>query len=185
MNRATNGNLAGAAALAVLLLSGSGFAQQLSPAAMSKVQAKANQLQAWSADPAIVSAVKAHNAAPPAEYKDMTQQKWTSLSVLDPLVRAFTKNALGQYLKGLRDAQISECFVSGADGTKVAFLAKTTNWSHRDKDKHKVPMAGRVYIGPAELDESTGLQQVQIGLPVLDGGKPIGSIVVGVAVSKL
>ena len=67
----------------------------------------------------------------------------------------------------------------------MAFLSKTTSWSHADKDKHKVPMSGKTFIGPVALDESTGVQMIQIGLPVLDGGRPIGSIVLGLAVSKL
>jgi|ERR1700690_3674553 len=175
----------GRATLAFGLLVAVGSAQTLPPEAQAKVQAKAKQLSSWSTDPVIVEAVKAHNANPPAEYRDMTQAKWTSLSVLDPSVRAFSKNALGQHLKAKQDPQITECFVSGADGTKVAFLAKTTFWSHKDKDKHKVPMTGKVYIGPAQLDDSTGLLEVQVGLPVLDGAKPIGSIVIGLGVSKL
>jgi hypothetical protein len=115
----------------------------------------------------------------------MTNDQWARLTILDPYVRTFTRNPLGAYLKSRKDDQIAECFVSGADGTKVAFLSKTTYWSHADKDKHRVPMTGKTYIGPVALDESTGQQLVQIGLPVLDGGKPIGSIVVGLAVSKL
>jgi hypothetical protein len=35
------------------------------------------------------------------------------------------------------------------------------------------------------VDESTGQQQVQVGLPVLDGGKPVGSVVFGLSVSRL
>ncbi len=178
-------NPIGRTTIAFWFLAVAGFAQSLAPEIQAKVEAKAKQLKSWSTDPMIVEAVKAHNANPPAEYRDMTQEKWKSLSILDPSVRAFTKNSLGQYLKSRQDAQITECFVSGADGTKVAFLAKTTNWSHKDKDKHKAPMTGKVYIGPSQLDESTGLQEVQIGLPVLDGGKPIGSIVIGLGVSKL
>jgi len=46
-------------------------------------------------------------------------------------------------------------------------------------------MSGKTWTGKPELDESTGVQQVQIGLPVLDNGKPIGSIVVGLNLSKL
>lgn len=178
-------NSIGRAAVAFGLLVAAGFGQSLAPEVQAKVQAKAKQLSSWSTDPAIVEAVKAHNASLPAEYRGMTQEKWKSLSVLDPAVRALSKGPLGQHLKAKQDAQVTECFVSGADGTKVAFLAKTSFWSHKDKDKHKVPMAGKVYIGPAQLDDSTGLLEVQIGLPVLDGGKPIGSIVIGLGVSKL
>jgi len=174
-----------AAAVAVLVFAGTGLGQAPTPEVKAQVDSKIKQLQSWSTDPAIVAAVKAHNSGMPAEDKAMTNEKWSTLTVLDPYVRSFTKNPLGVYLKTKKDDQISECFVSGADGTKVAFLSKTTSWSHADKDKHKVPMTGKTYLGPMAMDESTGLQQVQVGLPVLDNGKPIGSIVVGLTVSKL
>jgi len=176
--------LAWASVLAAAFLAAMGFGQSLSPG-KEKVAAKARQLQSWSTDPVIVSAVKAFNANPPAEARGMTNEKWKQLTLLDPLVRSFTKGVLGQYLKSKQDDQMSECFVSGADGAKVAFLSKPTNWSHADKDKHRVPMTGKTWIGPAEQDESTGQVQVQVGLPVLDGARPIGSIVVGLKVSKL
>src|ERR1017187_8794537 len=172
-------------ALATLFLAWSGFGQSLSPEVKTILDGKIKQLQTWTSDPAIVAAVKAHNSSMSTEDKAMTNEKWSKLTVLDPYVRSFSKNPLGVYLKTKKDDQISECFVSGADGTKVAFLGKTTNWSHADKDKHRVPMSGKTYVGPIALDESTGLQQIQVGLPVLDNGKPIGSVVVGLNVSKL
>lgn len=159
--------------------------QGMTPDIRAKVEAKAKQLHSWSTDPQIVSAVKANNTNPPAANKAMTNEQWKNLTILDPFVRSFSKNALATHLKEKKDAQIAECFVSSADGTKVAFLAKTSAWSHRDKDKHRVPMTGNTWIGPLELDESTGLQEVQIGLPVLDGATPIGSIVIGLNVSAL
>ena len=107
------------------------------------------------------------------------------LSMLSPEVKAFSKNDLAAYLRTLKDDSVSEIFVSGADGTKVAFLSKTSNWSHKGKPKHDVPMSGKTWTGKPELDESTGVQQVQVGLPVLDGGKAVGSIVVGLNLSKL
>jgi hypothetical protein len=171
--------------LVAVLLAVTGFSQSPPPEIKASLDIKIKQLQSWSTDPAIVAAVKAHNGGMSAEDKAMTNEKWSKLTVLDPYVRSFTKNPLGLYLKTKKDDQISECFVSGADGTKVAFLGKTSNWSHADKEKHKVPMTGKTYVGPVAMDESTGLQQIQVGLPVLDGGKPIGSIVVGLTISKL
>ena len=88
---------------------------------------KIKQLQSLSTDAVIVAAVKAHNSNLPAEDKAMTNEKWSKLTVLDPYVRSFSKNPLGVYLKTKKDDEISECFVSGADGTKVAFLSKTTS----------------------------------------------------------
>jgi hypothetical protein len=76
-------------------------------------------------------------------------------------------------------------FVSGAGGGKVAFLAKPSSFSHKGKEKHDVPMAGRLWQGDPEVDESTGQLQVQVGVPVLDGARPVGSIVIGLKVAQL
>jgi hypothetical protein len=105
--------------------------------------------------------------------------------VLDPLVRAFSKNPVGLFLKTKKNDLVSEAFVSDAAGLKVGFIAKTTGWCHAGKPKHDVPMTGKTWQGPVEVDESTGQQQVQVAVPVLDGGKPIGSLVVGLGLAKL
>jgi len=151
----------------------------------AKAEAKAKQLSWMSTDPQVVTAVKAHNANPSAESKAMTQEKWKALPVLDPFVRGLSKNALAEHLKSKRDESWSELFVSGSDGTKVALFNKTSSWSHKGKEKHDVPLQGKTWIGEPEVDASAGVEQIQIGLPVLDGGKAIGSIVVGLSVSKL
>jgi hypothetical protein len=173
------------AAGAALFLAAWCHGQALSPEVKAKVEAKAREFQAWGTDPRVVAAVKARNSSPSAEEAAMTNDKWKSLTLLDPFVRSFTKNPVGVYLKEKKDPAVTEAFVSGADGTKVGFLSKTTSWSHKGKEKHEVPMTGKTWIGPLEVDESTGQQQVQVGLPVLEGGKPIGSIVVGLGISKL
>jgi hypothetical protein len=168
-----------------LVVSVVAHSEELTVAQKAKVEAKVKQLSSWSADKKIVDVVRNFNANPPAETKGMTQEKWTNLNMLSPEVKAFSKNDLANHLRTIKDDTVSEVFVSGADGTKVAFLSKTTSWSHKGKPKHDVPMSGKTWIGKPELDESTGLQQVQVGLPVLDNGKPIGSIVVGLNLSKL
>ncbi|MEW6219782.1 MAG: hypothetical protein AB1634_09660 [Thermodesulfobacteriota bacterium] len=160
-------------------------AEGLTPDQQAKLAAKVQAFQAWSTDPAVVAAVKAYNANPPAEARTMTNEAWKALTVLDPFVRGLAKNELATHLKSTKDDTVSEIFVSGADGGKVAFLAKTTSWSHKGKAKHDEPMAGKTWQGPAEVDESTGQLQVQIGLPVLDGATPIGSIVIGLSIAKL
>ena len=142
-------------------------------------------IQSWASDPVLVKAVQTHNSGVAADYSAMTQDKWKSLTVLDPFVRGFTRNEAAAILKSRKTEVISEAFVSGADGLKVAFLAKTTNWSHKGKPKHDVPMTGRTWQGPVEVDESTGLEQIQVAVPVLDGDKPIGSLVVGLSLANL
>jgi hypothetical protein len=100
-------------------------------------------------------------------------------------VRGFTKNPVGQFLKSKKSEVVTEAFVSDAAGLKVGFIAKTSGWSHKGKPKHDVPMTGKHWQGPVEVDESSGQQQLQVSVPVVDGGKPIGSLVVGLSATKL
>jgi hypothetical protein len=160
-------------------------AESLSPELQAKVDARIKDIQVWAANPAIVDAVKARNTTPLPEHAAMNQDKWKALTILDPFVRSFSRNPAGEFLKSKKDETVSEAFASSADGTKVAFLAKTSSWSHQGKAKHDDPMAGKSWQGAIEVDESTGLQQVQVAVPILDGDKPIGSLVVGLSLSKL
>lgn len=158
-------------------------AQDLSAAQKALVDKNIENVKKWAADPEIVKAVKDANAA--GSPKDMTQDKWSKAPVLDPTVRNYTKNKAAETLKKLKADYVSEMFVNAADGFKVAFLAKTSNWSHKGKPKHDDPMGGKVWIGKIEVDESTGTQQVQVAVPVFEGEKAIGSLTVGFALAKL
>jgi hypothetical protein len=172
----------------VLLICVIAGSAQAPPEIKAKLDAKIKQLAAFSTDPEIVKAVKAHNSTPASsEAQAMTNEKWHTLSVLDPFVRATAKSSLSEYLKTKKtsDDTIAKVFVSGADGFKVGFDSKTEHWTHKGMPKHEVPMKGQTWIGTVKVDDSTGQQLIQVGLPVLDGAKPIGSIVFGLRVDKL
>jgi len=172
-------------AVLAILLSTAGFSQA-PPELKAKLDSKIKQLESLSTDPHVVSAVKSYNAATPApEAKEMTNDKWHGLTLFDPFVRSVGKNELSEYLKSKKDDVVAKVFVSGADGGKVGFDAKTEHWTHKGMPKHEVPMTGQVWIGTVKMDDSTGLQMIQVGFPVLDGGKPIGSIVCGLRTDKL
>jgi hypothetical protein len=175
------------ATMTVFIGAVAGFGQA-PPEIKTKLDAKIEQLKTLSTDAEIVKAVKAHNAATPsAEALAMTNDKWHSLSILDPFVRSVAKTPLSEYLKTKKktDETIAKIFVSGDEGTKAGFDAKTEHWTHKGLPKHEVPMTGENWIGTVKVDDSTGLQLIQVGLPVLDDGKPIGSVVVGLRVDKL
>lgn len=161
------------------------FAEDLTKEQAAALAKEIEVVKKIAADPKIVEAVKAANATALADYKDMSQDKWKDLPVLDPKVRYFSKNPAGEVLKAKKNEQITEMFVNAADGTKIAFLSKTSGWSHKGKAKHDDPMAGKQWQGTVEMDESTGLKSVQVGVPVLDGGKAIGSLVSGFSITKL
>lgn len=160
-------------------------AETLEPERQAKVDARIVEIKTWAADPVVVAAVAAQNAQLPADHAAMTQEKWKTLTVLDPFVRSLTRNEAAGVLKARRAEWVAEAFLNDASGRKVAFLGKTSSWSHGTSAKHTKPVAGDVWQGAVELDESTGLQQVQVAVPVLHEGKPAGSLVVGIALSKL
>lgn len=157
-------------------------AEALAPELQPKLDAKVAALKAWSTEPTIVNAVKAHNAKPTATF---TNDSWKALTILDPAVRAFQTNAAAKWIKDHKEDAVTEAFVSGADGAKVAFLSKPSGWTHAGKPKHDKPMSGKTWQGEVEVDASSGARQIQVSVPVLDGGKAIGSIVVGFSVAKL
>ncbi len=159
---------------------------QAPPELQAKLNSEIKHLESISNNSQVVSAVRAYNSTPASpEAKAMTNEKWHSLSLFDPFVRAIAKNSLSGYLKSQKDDVVSKIFVSGADGGKVGFDAKTEHWTHEGMPKHEVPMSGKTWIGTVKLDDSTGWQLIQVGLPVLDGKKPIGSIVFGLRADKL
>ena len=160
-------------------------AAELSAPQQAKVNSLIREVATWAAEPAIVEAVRTQNKNRPADYASMDQQKWAEQSVSNAFIRSFTRNAAAEVLKAKRTEVITEAFISDASGVKVAFLAKPTNWSHKGTPKHEQPMSGKSWQGPVETDASTGYAQVQIAVPVLDGGKAIGSLMVGLNVAKL
>ena len=160
-------------------------AEAVDAAMQAKIDAQLKVVQAWAGDPVIVNAVKTQNAQTPPAYSAMVQPKWQELTILDPFVRSFAKNEVGQFLKAKRTDLITQAFVSDAAGLKVGYLDKTANWTHKGMPKHEVPMTGKTWQGAIELGQASGAQQIQVAVPVLDGGKPIGSLVVGLGLAKL
>src|ERR1700690_3474915 len=103
--------------LLVLIYAVAGFGQA-PPEIKAKLDAKIKQLSSFSTDREVVNAVKGDNAIPPTgEAAAMTNEKWHSLTVLDPFVRAVAKTPLSEYLKTKKkdDDTIAKVFVSGSD----------------------------------------------------------------------
>lgn len=160
-------------------------AQEMSAEQNKKLDVLIKQAGDLARNPELVAALREYNGKARESTKDMDQDKWSKLTIMDPIVKDLRSNAVAKLLQSKKADVVSEAFVSGADGTKLSFLSKPSNWSHKGKAKHDDPMAGKTWIGKPEKDASTGLSQVQFALPILDAGKPIGSLVIGVAVNKL
>ena len=175
----------GAVIVSVALATAQGF--QMTPAVHAELDRQTTVIAGWAASPTIVNAVVEQNRKGPIEGLDNAKWKITRRS--DAVVAGFQKNAAGQFLKSKVEESkgaISEAFLSAAQGEKVAFVEKTTSYIHKGAPKFDIPFStGRAWQGQAEFDESTQTYAIQISVPVVGDGKPIGVLVVGVNLSHL
>jgi hypothetical protein len=150
-----------------------------------KIDAHIEELVKLAATPEIVEAVVAQNRKLPPSYSAMTQEKWAALDKLDPMVFQLKTNPVGKHLGKLPRPLVAGAFVNDAAGHKVGFLEKPAAWKHAGKPKHDQPMAGAIWQGAVELESSSGTRQVQVAVPVVSNGKPVGSLVVSLKIFEL
>ena len=158
----------------------------VTPEMQSILDAQKKVIAAWAEAPVLVATVKAQNEKGP--IPGLENAAWKATPRSDPLVQAFQKNPAGVWLTGklkASDGLLIEAFLSASKGEKVAFVEKTTNYIHAGSAKFDMPMSGKEWQGEPEFDESSQVYAVQISTPVLDNGKTIGVLVVGVSMKKL
>jgi len=140
----------------------------------------------WAASPVVVDAVLAQNAKGP--IPGMDNAKWKTVPENDPIVQGFINNEAGKFLTAEMAGTNGICvsaFLNAAQGEKVAFIEKTTSYIHKGAPKFDVPFGGKPWQGAPEFDESSQTHQIQVGVPVVSGGKSIGVLVVGINLTKL
>jgi hypothetical protein len=172
--------------LVVMGLVGTAWGGEVTPGAQKEIDRHIEIVKGWAANPAIVKAVEAQNAKGP--IAGMDNAKWKTVRRSDDLVKGFQTCEAGKYLKAKADEgkdAYPEAFLSGSQGEKVAFIEKTTSYIHKGNAKFDVPFGGKAWQGNPEFDESSQSHQVQVGVPVLSGGKPIGVLVVGINLTQL
>lgn len=175
------------AAAAVLPMAALAVEFEITPAIQAELDRQKQVAAGWAAVPALVAEVKAQNRKGP--LAGMENSSWKSARRSDPLVKQFQTNPAGAFLRDKLRASggaITEAFLNGNKGQKVAFVEKTTSYIHAGSAKHDVPFGtGKAWQGKPEFDESSQTYAVQIAVPVLDGAAPVGSLVVGVNLSHL
>jgi hypothetical protein len=160
---------------------------QMTPAIQAELDRQKTAIAGWAASSTVVNAVVEQNRKGPISGLDNAKWKITRRS--DPVVVSFQTSPAGQFLKTkVEDTKgaVSEAFLNAAHGEKVAFVEKTTSYIHKGSPKFDVPLTtGRAWQGQAEFDESSQTYAIQISVPVLGDGHPIGVLVVGVNLSHL
>ncbi|RMD82301.1 MAG: hypothetical protein D6815_09545 [Candidatus Dadabacteria bacterium] len=154
------------------------------------LRAKIEAAEELAASSLVVAAVKRHNARKLSleKIKELDRE-WTATSHLTPLKREVLDNPVAKHFRSLvtfEDTIYSELFLTGNQGATIAAYPLTTDYWQGDEDKWIKAYnggAGQVFVGPVRYDESTKTDSVQISVPVLDGERAIGVLVVGIKLS--
>lgn len=108
-----------------------------------------------------------------------------------PLIKELQENKVGSFLKNIIVQQsdvYNEVFLTDAQGANVAAFPATSDYWQGDEEKFTNAFAGgkgEIFVGPAEFDESTNSNAVQISVPMLYNNEAIGVLVIGVKISAL
>jgi hypothetical protein len=161
------------------------------PAPQKVIDLAHSTLAQLGTDPIIVKAVKDENARGKAlaDIQAM-DKKWMDTAGIADYMRALMESECGRHLQGIQKGTpyYSEIFVMDNQGANVAMTDKTSDYWQGDEAKFKQSFkggAGSVYIDEVKFDDSTQAYLVQVSVPVMDGGKAIGAITIGVDVDKL
>jgi hypothetical protein len=140
------------------------------------------------ADPAVVKAIKAQNAKKMsmADIKAL-DEKWIASKGIPDFVKPYLENDCAKALASYKgQLALIEAFAMDDQGGLVGSIAKTSDYWQGDEDKWSKTYsagAGAVFVDKPKFDESSQTYSVQVSVPVLEGGKPIGALTVAVAAS--
>ena len=158
------------------------------------------ELKVWTKDPALVAAVKAQNQAHSGiaqDRIDALDMQWRAEAKAEggPLVNDLMSRAVSITLRDKQVATagfINEIFVMDHVGLNVAQSAVTSDYWQGDEGKFQKSYGdgtgtGNVHISEVEFDESTGVFQSQVSIPVtdLETGQLLGAMTFGVNVQSL
>lgn len=142
-------------------------------------------------DATVVAAVKAQNAEGLSldviKSRDTT---WRTVSGLDSFMESLLSSAVAKRLADFESSEpfYVELFLMDNQGANVAMTSKTSDYWQGDEAKWQKSFAGgagAIHFGDVEFDESAQAYLVQVSIPVMDGGKAIGAITIGVNLDEL
>lgn len=143
------------------------------------------------ADPAVIAAVREHNARGLSlEQIKQTDASWSeSDGALDAAETAMNNAAADRLAVIEADTPyLVEAILTGNQGANVAITAVTSDYWQGDEPKFVRSFsdgAGAVFIDRPKRDQSTGEVTAQVSVPVMDNGKAIGTLTWGVLVDQL
>ncbi len=155
------------------------------------LKVKIRTVQHMALNPLLVRAVRQQNATGLTQEEIARRDKaWRATKEMTPFKLSLQTSPAGRFLKSQvqRSTSFNEAFLTDNQGANVAAYPATSDYWQGDEEKWSESFNGgngRVYIGALELDESTNTVAAQVSAPVLDRGRTIGVLVVGVTINYL
>jgi len=160
--------------------------EDLSPRMVRVIRSRIRAVAKMAAAPILIREVKLHNE------RKLTLKEIQGLDVQwaqgnqERFILALQENPVGKYLGKMVKGNpmiYTEAFVCGNQGAVVGEYPETSDYWQGDERKFTQCFSGglgQLFIGQLEYDESTKTNGIQISVPVLDGEKTIGVLVVGI-----
>lgn len=151
-----------------------------------------DKIQKWVQNDTVINAVKAQNekhSSLSQDDVDALDKKWRADDA--DLINSVLHNDLSKYLQGVKEegqGLYTEIFVMDNKGLNVGQSDKTSDYWQGDEAKWQETYSvgsDAIHLSDIEEDESSQTFQMQISLPVVDGGAPIGAVTVGVNAEML
>ncbi|MGD9548821.1 MAG: PDC sensor domain-containing protein [Candidatus Krumholzibacteriia bacterium] len=149
------------------------------------------ELAALGADPTIVDAVLAANAAGTTlDQIKAKDEEWQKTPGIADYMQALMDSPCAKYLLKLQGERpyLAEVFVMDNQGANVAMTDKTSDYWQGDEAKWQKSFnegAGSVHISEVKFDDSTQAYLVQVSVPVMAGGKAVGAVTFGIDVDQV
>lgn len=143
-------------------------------------------LQKWGQDLALVSAVVEQNkTGMTLAAIELRDTEWRATDGLDDRMKAIMNSGAAKRLLEFQKSEpyFFEIFLMDNQGANVAMTNKTSDYWQGDEAKWQESFKGgegAVHVGDIEFDESADDYLVQVSVPVMESGKAIGAITVGV-----
>lgn len=174
------------------LANGAGAQQDIGASELEDLlRVKVRTVQHMALNPLIVRAARQQNAQRLSLEEIARRDKaWSSTKEVTPFKLSLQTSAAGRFLREQveRSTSFNEAFLTDNQGANVAAYPATSDYWQGDEEKWIASFnggEGKIFIGALERDESTNTVAAQVSAPVLDRGKTIGVLIVGVTINYL
>ena len=161
-----------------------------------KLSLETETIKKWVCKPLIINAVKKHNAETLSIDKILTcDAEWIKNRNIgakpNALMNRLKNHTVGTWLKQQRKksgGKYRESFLCDNRGVVVALSNITSDYYQGDEKKWIECFnngEGKVIYGEPKYDDSADAVLIQISVPVIDKGKTIGVLIVGVKLSSI